>query len=75
MNLKIEFARKMALAYTAVCRPLCQEMKLPQTAFDILMFLYNNPEYKNGTRYCGNPQHQGEPGFSKCGKAGAGRLY
>lgn len=34
MNLKIEFARKMALAYTAVCRPLCQEMKLPQTAFD-----------------------------------------
>ena len=21
-------------------------MKLPQTAFDILMFLYNNPEYK-----------------------------
>lgn len=46
MNLKIEFARKMALAYTVVCRPLCQEMKLPQTAFDILMFLYNNPEYK-----------------------------
>ena len=46
MNLKIEFARKTALAYTAVCRPLCQEMKLPQTAFDILMFLYNNPEYK-----------------------------
>ena len=46
MNLKIEFARKMALAYAAVCRPLCQEMKLPQTAFDILMFLYNNPEYK-----------------------------
>ena len=46
MNLKIEFARKMSLAYTAVCRPLCQEMKLPQTAFDILMFLYNHPEYK-----------------------------
>ena len=43
MNLKIEFARKMSLAYTAVCRPLCQEMKLPQTAFDILMFLYNKP--------------------------------
>ena len=46
MNINIEFARKMSLAYTAVCRPLCQEMKLPQTAFDILMFLYNNPEYK-----------------------------
>ena len=46
MNLKIEFARKMALAYTAVCRPLCQEMKLPQTAFDILMFFGNNPKYR-----------------------------
>ena len=46
MNLKIEFARKMSLAYTAVCRPLCQEMKLPQTAFDILMFFGNNPEYR-----------------------------
>ena len=44
MNLKIEFARKMSLAYTAVCSPLCQEMKLPQTAFDILMFLANNPD-------------------------------
>lgn len=46
MNIKIEFARKMALAYTTVCRSLCQEVKLPQTAFDILMFLYNNPQYK-----------------------------
>ena len=25
---------------------LCHELKLPQTAFDILMFLANNPEYK-----------------------------
>ena len=27
-------------------QPLCHELKLPQTAFDILMFLANNPEYK-----------------------------
>lgn len=36
---------KMLQAYIACCRPVCQEMKLPQTAFDILMFLANNPEY------------------------------
>ena len=36
----------MAHAYSVMCKPLCQEMKLPQTAFDILMFLSNNPQYK-----------------------------
>ena len=35
-----------ALAYGAVCRPLCQELGLAQTAFDILLFLANNPTYK-----------------------------
>nr|WP_270257370.1 helix-turn-helix domain-containing protein [Coprococcus catus] len=29
-----------------MCKPLCHELKLPQTAFDILMFLANNPEFK-----------------------------
>ena len=43
MNPSIEFARKTALAYGAVCRPLCQELGLAQTAFDILLFLANNP--------------------------------
>lgn len=42
----IEFPNKMAHAYSVMCKPLCQEMKLPQTAFDILMFLSNNPQYK-----------------------------
>ena len=41
----IEFANKTGLAYAAVCKPLCQELGLPQTAFDILMFLANNPAY------------------------------
>ena len=45
MNTGIAFARKMSAAYTAVCKPLCQSLHLPQTAFDILMFLGNNPEY------------------------------
>ena len=39
MNPSIEFARKTALAYGAVCRPLCQELGLAQTAL-------NNPTYK-----------------------------
>lgn len=49
MDLNIEFARKTALAYNTVCKSLCQELKLPQTAFDILMFLANNPEYKTAS--------------------------
>ena len=31
-------------AYTNWCRPLCQELGMPQMAFDILMFLSVNPE-------------------------------
>ena len=46
MYFNIEFPNKMAHAYSVICKPLCQEMKLPQTAFDILMFLSNNPQYK-----------------------------
>lgn len=45
MNPSIEFAHKVSLAYHHVCKPLCQEMNLPHTAFDILMFLGNNPQY------------------------------
>lgn len=43
MKLGIEFPRKLSLAYESMCKPLCHELKLPQTAFDILMFLANNP--------------------------------
>lgn len=46
MYFNIEFPNKMAHAYSMMCKPLCQETKLPQTAFDILMFLSNNPQYK-----------------------------
>lgn len=49
MNLNITISRKIALAYSAVCKPLCRELGLPQTAFDILMFLGNNPEYKTAS--------------------------
>lgn len=46
MDMNIEFARKTSLAYNRTCKSLCQELKLPQTAFDILMFLANNPEFR-----------------------------
>ena len=45
----IEFGRKTAAAYAALCKPLCQKLHLPQTAFDILMFLANNPGYQTAS--------------------------
>jgi len=46
MNLLyIEYVNKMLQVYGTKCKPLCQETKIPQTAFDILMFLFNNPKY------------------------------
>lgn len=42
----IDFAQKLARSYNSACKPLCHELNLTQTAFDILMFLGNNPEYQ-----------------------------
>lgn len=49
MNPNIEIFRKISLAYSAVCKPFCKKLDLPQTAFDILMFLGNNPAYKTAS--------------------------
>ena len=49
MVFSITIVRKFNQAYSAVCKPLCQELKLPQTAFDILMFLANNPDCKTAS--------------------------
>jgi DNA-binding MarR family transcriptional regulator len=46
VNPNIEFSIKTSQAYNAVCKPLCQELGLSQTALDILLFLANNPDYK-----------------------------
>ncbi len=46
MKYAIEFTQKLMLAYAEICRPLCHELNIPQTAFDILLFLANNPEYR-----------------------------
>ena len=52
MNPSMEFANKTALAYSTVCKPLCQELGLPQTAFDILLFLANNPGLDTARDVC-----------------------
>lgn len=44
MRKSMKIARNLLQVYNAKCKPLCQEMGIPQTAFDILMFLANNPE-------------------------------
>ena len=45
MKTCIRISRNLLQVYGAKCRPLCQEIGMPQTAFDILMFLANNPEF------------------------------
>ena len=47
MKINIEFPRKLLEVYNDACKPLCKKLKLPQTAFDILMFLGNNPQYRH----------------------------
>ena len=49
MNLIAATTRKFLLAYNTVCKPFCRELGLPQTSFDILMFLGNNPEHNTAS--------------------------
>ena len=39
------FSDNFVQAYEKMCQLLCREFQIPQTAFDILMFLSNNPQY------------------------------
>lgn len=45
--ISIEYIHKLLDVYNQLCRPLCQQTGIPQTSLDILMFLKNNPQYKN----------------------------
>lgn len=45
-NASMEFARKLMHMYSERSKPLCKELKLPQTAFDILLFLGNHPQFQ-----------------------------
>ena len=49
MRFNVGIPRKIVAAYGNFCKPLCKELGLTQTAFDILMFLGNNPEYKTAS--------------------------
>ena len=37
MNSRLETVKKFTLAYRKMCKPLCKELELPQTALDILV--------------------------------------
>lgn len=39
-------------AYENYCKPICKELKMPQMAFDILMFLANNPDHYTAKDIC-----------------------
>lgn len=45
-NIKsILLLRDLVDSYEAACKPICRSIKLSQTAFDILVFLTDHPEY------------------------------
>lgn len=44
-KVSIEFAHNFFQAYCIRCKSICRQLHMPQTAFDILMFLANNPDY------------------------------
>lgn len=44
-RVSIEFAHNFYQAYSICCRPVCRELGMTQTAFNILMFLANNTDY------------------------------
>ncbi len=48
------FVKKVEYAYAKYSEPLLEEFDLPQVAFDILMFLANNPECKTAKEICEN---------------------
>lgn len=44
--------RNFVEAYENYCKPICKELKMPQMAFDILMFFANNTEYHTAKDIC-----------------------
>lgn len=70
----IEFGRKISAAYAALCKPLCQKLHLPQTAFDILMFLANNPGYQTASDVVEVRKLKAKPRLGEHRPSGAGGL-
>ena len=46
------FAEKAMKIYEDCCLPVCRAHGMNQTAFDVMMFLYNNPEYNTARNIC-----------------------
>lgn len=46
------FARKFTRVYNTMMQPLCDELGMPETALDILMYLANNPEHNTARDVC-----------------------
>ena len=44
-NSIISMSHSALYLYAEVCKPVCEELEIPQTAFDILMFLSNYPQW------------------------------
>ena len=44
--------RNLTDIYEDACQPICKEMGVPHTAFTILMFLADNPEYDTAKDVC-----------------------
>ena len=58
MKINIEFPRKLLEVYNDACKPLCKKLKLPQTAFDILMFLGKQSTIPDSQRYRKDQKYQ-----------------
>lgn len=48
----LSLEKKMLQVYEAFCTPVCKELDIPQTSFDLLLFLANNPKFNTARDVC-----------------------
>ena len=46
------FAKKFTRVYNTMMQPLCEELNMPETAVDILMYFANNPDMNTARDVC-----------------------
>lgn len=47
MRFNFEFAEKVSIVYSNLCKPVYEKYGIGRTGLDILLFLANNPQYSN----------------------------
>ena len=47
MRFNFEFAEKVSIVYSNLCKPVYEKYCIGRTGLDILLFLANNPQYTN----------------------------